>query len=102
MEAQVHIERAEIAEPCGHFVKTHFVNDVFQCVDLMRHQCHAPFPIVEAICSLDKNPSLARSVKSISDAIDYLKQTLNPAPKKDTPLNPLESLFAGIEVERTK
>lgn len=41
--------------------------------------------------------TLPRSVKSISDAIEYLKQVLNPAPKKEAPLNNLESLFAGID-----
>ncbi len=44
--------------------------------------------------------TLPRSVRSIPDAIDYLKQTLNPAPKKDAPLNNLESLFAGIDGDK--
>jgi nanoRNase/pAp phosphatase (c-di-AMP/oligoRNAs hydrolase) len=46
--------------------------------------------------------TLPRSVRSIPDAIDYLKQALNPTPKKNEPLNNLESLFAGIESERAK
>ena len=46
--------------------------------------------------------TLPRSVRSVPDAIDYLKQTLNPAPKKVASLNNLESLFAAIETEPTK
>jgi nanoRNase/pAp phosphatase (c-di-AMP/oligoRNAs hydrolase) len=38
--------------------------------------------------------TLPRSVKHISDAVDYLRATLNP--KKDAPLNSLESLFDAI------
>ena len=38
--------------------------------------------------------TLPRSIKSIPDAIDYLRETLNP--KKDAPLNSLESLFNSI------
>jgi nanoRNase/pAp phosphatase (c-di-AMP/oligoRNAs hydrolase) len=44
--------------------------------------------------------TLPRSVKSVPDAIDYLKQVLNPEPKKNAPLNNLESLFSGIEVNK--
>lgn len=45
--------------------------------------------------------TLPRSVKSIPDAVDYLKKVLHPvSPKKETPINSLESLFAGIEVEK--
>jgi oligoribonuclease NrnB/cAMP/cGMP phosphodiesterase (DHH superfamily) len=39
--------------------------------------------------------TLPRSVKSISDAINYLRQVLNP--KKEDALNSLESLFASVE-----
>ena len=45
--------------------------------------------------------TLPRSVKSIPDAIDYLKQVLNPGQKKDVPLNNLEGLFAGIDVKKS-
>jgi oligoribonuclease NrnB/cAMP/cGMP phosphodiesterase (DHH superfamily) len=38
---------------------------------------------------------LPRSVRNISDGIEYLRQILSP--KHDSPLNSLESLFAGIE-----
>jgi oligoribonuclease NrnB/cAMP/cGMP phosphodiesterase (DHH superfamily) len=39
--------------------------------------------------------TLPRSVKTIPDAVNYLRQVLNPKP--DEPLNNLESLFASIE-----
>lgn len=38
---------------------------------------------------------LPKSVRYVPDAVEYLKQVLNP--KRDTPLNSLESLFAEIE-----
>ena len=38
---------------------------------------------------------LPKSIRYVPDAVEYLKQVLNP--KRDTPLNSLESLFAGIE-----
>jgi len=41
---------------------------------------------------------LPKSVKNIPDAVDYLRRTLNP-PVVETPLNNLESLFAGIETK---
>jgi nanoRNase/pAp phosphatase (c-di-AMP/oligoRNAs hydrolase) len=44
--------------------------------------------------------TLPRSVRTISDAVSYLRQVLNPVPGKDTPLNNLESLFAAIEVKK--
>jgi hypothetical protein len=43
--------------------------------------------------------SLPRSVKTIPDAIDYLREALNPKPAKEAPLNNLESLFASIELK---
>jgi len=39
--------------------------------------------------------TLPRSVKTIPDAVNYLRQTLNP--KKEDALNSLESLFAAVE-----
>ena len=39
--------------------------------------------------------TLPRSVKTIPDAVNYLRQVLNP--KKDEPLNSLENLFAAID-----
>ncbi len=39
---------------------------------------------------------LPRSVKTIPDAVHYLRQILNP--KRETPLNSLENLFANLEV----
>lgn len=41
--------------------------------------------------------TMPRSVRTIDEALVYLRQILDPAPKKDAPLNNLESLFAGIE-----
>jgi nanoRNase/pAp phosphatase (c-di-AMP/oligoRNAs hydrolase) len=38
---------------------------------------------------------LPKSIRYLPDAVEYLKQILNP--KRDTPLNSLESIFAGIE-----
>jgi oligoribonuclease NrnB/cAMP/cGMP phosphodiesterase (DHH superfamily) len=43
---------------------------------------------------------LPRSVKTIPDAVHYLRQVLNP--KRDAPLNSLESLFASIEAQQTR
>jgi hypothetical protein len=43
--------------------------------------------------------TLPRSVRNIPDAIDYLRQLLDPAPKKDAPLNSLEGLLAGLELK---
>jgi nanoRNase/pAp phosphatase (c-di-AMP/oligoRNAs hydrolase) len=41
---------------------------------------------------------LPKSVRNIADGVEYLRQILNP--KRDSPLNSLESLFAGIEAEK--
>jgi hypothetical protein len=38
---------------------------------------------------------LPKSIRNVPDAIEYLRQILNP--KRDVPLNSLENLFAGIE-----
>lgn len=43
---------------------------------------------------------MPRSVKTIPDAVHYLRQVLNP--KRETPLNSLESLFASIEAQQTR
>ena len=42
--------------------------------------------------------TLPKSVRTIPDAIAYLRQVLNP--KKEAPLNSLENLFAEIDVAR--
>ncbi len=42
--------------------------------------------------------TLPRSVQTIPDAVEYLRKMLNPALKKDTPLNSLENLFDGVAV----
>ncbi len=38
---------------------------------------------------------LPKSIRNIPDAVEYIRQLLNP--KRDTPLNSLENLFASIE-----
>jgi len=44
--------------------------------------------------------TLPRSVRSIPDALEYLRQALNPAPPpKDQPLNSLEALFQKVETK---
>jgi oligoribonuclease NrnB/cAMP/cGMP phosphodiesterase (DHH superfamily) len=43
---------------------------------------------------------LPKSIRNLPDAVEYLRQILNP--KKGAPLNNLESLFAGIEAEQRK
>ena len=43
--------------------------------------------------------TLPRSVKSIPDALDYLRVHLNPAPAKDA-LNSLEGLFEAVEPKK--
>ena len=42
--------------------------------------------------------TLPRSVRTIPDAVAYLRQALNP--NKEAPLNSLENLFAGIDVAK--
>ena len=42
--------------------------------------------------------TLPKSVRSIPDAIDFLRQMLNPALRKDAPLNSLDSLFDSIQI----
>jgi oligoribonuclease NrnB/cAMP/cGMP phosphodiesterase (DHH superfamily) len=43
--------------------------------------------------------TLPRSIRNIPDAVDYLRKVLDTAPKKDAPLNSLESLFSGVEIK---
>jgi oligoribonuclease NrnB/cAMP/cGMP phosphodiesterase (DHH superfamily) len=43
---------------------------------------------------------MPKSIRQIPEAVEYLRQLLNP--KKDAPLNSLESLFAGLEVEKKR
>jgi nanoRNase/pAp phosphatase (c-di-AMP/oligoRNAs hydrolase) len=43
--------------------------------------------------------TLPRSIRNIPDAVDYLRNILNPMPKKDAPLNNLESLFSSVEIK---
>ena len=41
---------------------------------------------------------LPKSIRNIPDAVEYLRQILNP--QRDVPLNSLENLFAGTEFEK--
>ncbi|HEY1661109.1 MAG TPA: DHH family phosphoesterase [Verrucomicrobiae bacterium] len=41
---------------------------------------------------------LPKSIRNIPDAVDYLRQVLNP--RRDAPLNSLENIFASIEAEK--
>ena len=41
---------------------------------------------------------MPKSIRQVNEAVDYIRQVLNP--KKDSPLNSLESLFAGIEASK--
>lgn len=43
--------------------------------------------------------TLPKSVRSIPDAIAYLKRVLDPEPSRQTQLNTLESLFDSIEIK---
>ena len=42
--------------------------------------------------------TLPKSIRNIPDAIEYLRQLLNP--KKDTPLNSLENIFSSLEAAK--
>lgn len=45
--------------------------------------------------------TMPRSIRTIPDAIVYLRQVLNPAtPHKETPLNSLEALFANVDLPK--
>lgn len=43
--------------------------------------------------------TLPRSVRGIPDALEYLRQALNPVAKAEAPLNSLEALFQKVEVK---
>ena len=43
--------------------------------------------------------TMPKSVRTITEAVSYLKQVLNPTPKASAPLNNLESLFNEIEAK---
>ena len=48
IESQVQIERSKIAISCAHFIKAHFINNLLDRIHLVRHQRHAPFPIIQS------------------------------------------------------
>lgn len=41
--------------------------------------------------------TMPKSIRSIEDALAYLRQVLNPAPSRGVPMNTMEGLFAAIE-----
>ena len=41
---------------------------------------------------------MPKSIRQVEEAVEYIRQILNP--KKDVPLNNLESLFAGLETRK--
>lgn len=41
---------------------------------------------------------MPKAIRQVPEAVDYIRQLLNP--KKDAPLNSLESLFAGLDAEK--
>ena len=43
---------------------------------------------------------MPKSVRNPQEAVQYLRQVLNPTPRKDAPLNNLENLFSGIDVNK--
>ena len=45
---------------------------------------------------------MPKSIKTIPQAVDYLRQVLNPAPAKPAPLNDLNSLFEAVDSESSK
>jgi oligoribonuclease NrnB/cAMP/cGMP phosphodiesterase (DHH superfamily) len=45
---------------------------------------------------------LPKSIRNISDAVDFLRQTLAPKANAHVPFNDMESLFASIEVKNQK
>jgi oligoribonuclease NrnB/cAMP/cGMP phosphodiesterase (DHH superfamily) len=44
--------------------------------------------------------TLPKSLRSIQDALMYLREVLNPSIKKNAPLNSLESLFESLELKQ--
>jgi len=44
--------------------------------------------------------SMPKSVRNPQEAVQHLRQVLNPAPRKDAPLNNLETLFGGIDASK--
>ena len=44
--------------------------------------------------------TMPKSIRNVADAIDYMRQVLNPAKSgRDTPLNSMEALFSAIEAK---
>jgi hypothetical protein len=54
-------------------------------------------------CCSRRHAILPKSVRNITDGVEYLRQVLNPKNEtQQTRLNSLESLFAGIEAGQKK
>ena len=54
--------------------------------------------VMEATVAERGQITLPKAVRTIPDALNYLRQILNP--KKEAPLNSLETLFAEIEIRK--
>ena len=44
--------------------------------------------------------TLPKSIRNIPDALIYLRQVLNPSPRKEAGLTSLESVFAALEAKQ--
>jgi c-di-AMP phosphodiesterase-like protein len=44
--------------------------------------------------------SMPKSVRNPQEAVQYLRMVLNPTPRKDAPLNDMETLFGGIDANK--
>ncbi len=44
--------------------------------------------------------SMPKSVRNPQEAVQYLRMVLNPTPRKDAPLNNMETLFGGIDANK--
>src|SRR5438046_10316380 len=47
-QSQVDVKRPEVAVAGTDFIKSHLVNNLLQRSHLVRHQRHAPFPVVNS------------------------------------------------------
>ena len=48
LQAEVDVEHPEVPVARADVIEAHFVNDLLERVDLMRHEGDAPFPVVDA------------------------------------------------------
>src|SRR5687767_7810224 len=47
VHSHIYKEWPELGVTRADLIKTHLIDDVFQCIDLMRHERDAPFPVVQ-------------------------------------------------------